>query len=533
MINHTSLPNRHQSIPATAARALRKPNERLTEQPTCFVMALGSGELTLTIQSFDTAYRRRRRPVSTWFDWAMRRRNTSFVRARFAFLAALGDFVVVVASVVGAGTAYHIGWLRVFGMVPTLLESGILLAALFVLMNALRSEYEVVKYLAFAGHARRVLFVWNMTFLTALVLVFALKETEAVSRATTVLTYLSGFVAIVVLRGMITTYTKRRAGRGHLCVLRVVLVGSEADLRAFTATHRPWTVGVDVIASAVLRGPDTLTEDLALAAASSRVLRPDDIFILAPWTNNEVVEAALAAFMNVPAAIHLGPQPVLDRFTKAAVHRIGSIASLHLVRQPLSLTQTTMKRVFDVVVAAALLMLFVPVFVAVAVAIKLDSSGPVVFVQRRYGFNQQTFRILKFRSMDVAEDDRMLRSATRRDARVTRVGRILRRLSLDELPQLLNVLRGEMSLVGPRPHALAHNQQYERTIADYARRHNVKPGITGWAQIHGLRGEVVSEDTMRSRVEHDLYYIDNWTLGLDLRILGHTVLSPKVFANAY
>ncbi len=400
-------------------------------------------------------------------------------------------------------------------------------------MNALRAEYEVINYLAFAGHGRRVLFVWNMTFLTALVSVFALKESESVSRATTVLTYLAGFAAIVTLRVALTTRTKRRAGKGILCVLRVVLVGSETDLRAFTTTHKPWTVGVDVIASAVLRGPDTLIEDLALAAASSRVLRPDDIFILAPWTDNEVVEAALAAFMNVPAAIHLGPQPVLDRFTKANVHRIGTIASLHLVRQPLTFAQTSMKRVFDVLGAAVLMVLLMPVFASAAVAIKLESRGPVFFVQRRYGFNQQTFRILKFRTMIVAEDDRMLRSATRRDARVTRVGRVLRRTSLDELPQLLNVLRGEMSLVGPRPHALAHNQQYERTIADYARRHNVKPGITGWAQIHGLRGEVASDDTMRARVDHDLYYIDNWTLGLDLRILGHTILSPKVFANAY
>ena len=496
-------------------------------------MAPGSGELTLNVQSFDTAFRKRRRPVSTWFDWAARRRNTSFVRARFAILAALGDFIVVVASVFAAGTAYHVGWLHVSGMAPALLESGMMLAALFVLMNALRSDYEVVSYLAFAGHARRVLFAWNMTFLTGLVLVFALKQTEAISRVTTLLTYFSGYAAIVVLRGIVTTHTKRRAGRGHLCVLRVVLVGSEADLRAFTATYNPWTVGVDIIASAVLRGPDTLGEDLALAAASSRVLRPDDIFILAPWTSNEVVDSALAAFMNVPAAIHLGPQPVLDRFTKANVHRVGSIATLHLVRQPLSFSQTTMKRVFDIVAAAVLLVLLVPAFVAVAIAVKLDSPGRVVFAQRRYGFNQQTFRIFKFRSMTVAEDDRMLQSATRLDARVTRVGRILRRTSLDELPQLLNVLRGEMSLVGPRPHALAHNQQYERSIADYARRHNVKPGITGWAQIHGLRGEVVSEDIMRSRVEHDLYYIDNWTLGLDLRILGHTVLSPKVFANAY
>ena len=455
------------------------------------------------------------------------------MRARFAVLAALADFATVLCSVVAAGSAYHEGWLHVSGMLSPLAGSGILLASLFVLLSALRAEYEIVQYLAFAGHARRVLFVWNMTFLTALVLVFFLKESGEVSRATAVLTYLTGYASIVALRVVLAARTKRRARDGNLCVLRVVLVGGEADLRAFAATHKPWTVGVDVIASAVLRGPDTLGEDLALAAASSRVLRPDDIFILAPWTDNEVVEAALAAFMNVPAAIHLGPQPVLDRFTKANVHRIGTIASLHLVRQPLTFLQTTTKRLLDLVGALALLVLSAPIFVLVAIAIKLDSGGAVFFVQRRYGFNQQTFRVLKFRSMSVAEDDRTLRSATRHDVRVTRIGRLLRRTSLDELPQLLNVLRGEMSLVGPRPHALAHNQQYERTIADYARRHNVKPGITGWAQIHGLRGEVVSDEVMRARVEHDLYYIDNWTLGLDLRILGHTVLSPKAFANAY
>ncbi len=455
------------------------------------------------------------------------------MRARFAVAAGAADFLIVWASVVLAGMTYHVGWLHVSGMLSPLIGTGASLAALFVLMNALRAEYEIVNYLAFAGHARRALFVWNMTFLTALLMVFAFKESESVSRATTVLTYFVGYAAIVAMRLNLTSQTKRRAGLGTLCVLRVVLVGSESDLRAFTARYEPWTVGVDVIASAVLRGPDTLTEDLALAAASSRVLRPDDIFILAPWTDNALVEAALAAFMNVPAAIHLGPQPVLDRFTKANVHRIGTIASLHLVRQPLSFTETSMKRLLDIVGAAALMVLLVPVFALVAVAIKLDSRGPVLFVQRRYGFNQLTFRILKFRSMTVAEDDRTLRSATRHDPRVTRIGRILRRTSLDELPQLLNVLRGEMSLVGPRPHALAHNQHYERTIAEYARRHNVKPGITGWAQIHGLRGEVVSEDVMRARVEHDLYYIDNWTLGLDLRIIGHTIMSPKVYDNAY
>lgn len=418
-------------------------------------------------------------------------------------------------------------------MLPDLFGTGLLVAVLFATVNALRSEYEIVNYLAFAGHGRRLLFVWNTTFMVALLIAFISKETAAVSRAATLLGYLCGFATLSLVRAAITARTKHLARQGALCVLRVVLVGGEADLRNFTANYAPWTVGVDVIAAAVLRGPDTLHEDLALAAASSRVLRPDDIFILTPWADSVVIEAALAAFMNVPAAIHLGPQPVLDRFTKAAVHRIGGIASLHLVRPPLTIAERAIKRIVDIVVAATLIVVLLPVFAIVALAIRLETRGPVFFVQRRYGFNQQTFRILKFRTMNVAEDDRALRSVSRSDVRVTRIGRLLRRTSVDELPQLLNVLLGEMSLVGPRPHALAHNQRYERTIADYARRHNVKPGITGWAQIHGLRGEVATEDTMRARVDHDLYYIDNWTLGLDLRILGHTVLSPKVFANAY
>ena len=135
--------------------------------------------------------------------------------------------------------------------------------------------------------------------------------------------------------------------------------------------------------------------------------------------------------------------------------------------------------------------------------------------------------------MNVTEDGSAVRGATRDDPRVTRVGRILRRANFDELPQLVNVILGQMSLIGPRPHALVHNQQYERTIADYARRHNVKPGMTGWAQIHGLRGEITSETKMRARLEHDLHYIDNWSLGLDVRILAVTLFSPKAFENAY
>jgi polysaccharide biosynthesis protein PslA len=157
----------------------------------------------------------------------------------------------------------------------------------------------------------------------------------------------------------------------------------------------------------------------------------------------------------------------------------------------------------------------------------------VFFRQRRYGFNQEPFHIFKFRSMSLMEDHAGLRQATRGDPRVTRVGRFVRRTNIDELPQLINVLLGQMSLVGPRPHIMAHDHLFGRAIALSARRHNVRPGITGWAQVHGYRGELDSEEKLRGRIEHDLYYIDNWSPWLDLRILALTLFSPKAYRNAY
>ncbi len=178
-------------------------------------------------------------------------------------------------------------------------------------------------------------------------------------------------------------------------------------------------------------------------------------------------------------------------------------------------------------------MLLTPLLIAVAVMIKLDSRGPVFFMQRRYGFNQKPFRIIKFRTMHTLDDGAVIQQARRDDPRITRVGRWLRRWNIDEIPQLFNVLKGDMSLVGPRPHALSHNHQYERRILLYARRHNVKPGITGWAQIHGFRGETDTDDKMEKRVAHDLYYIDNWSPWLDVTILIRTVISARSYRNAY
>jgi exopolysaccharide biosynthesis polyprenyl glycosylphosphotransferase len=234
----------------------------------------------------------------------------------------------------------------------------------------------------------------------------------------------------------------------------------------------------------------------------------------------------------VPASIHLGPERLLERFADVVVDHNGGMPSLRLVRSPLRALDVGMKRLMDVVGASLGLVLLSPLFAAVALAIKLDSRGPVLFAQKRYGFNQQPFRIRKFRSMTVAEDGRAVRQAQVGDSRITRVGAFLRRWSLDELPQLYNVLRGDMSLVGPRPHALTHDQQFERIVSLYARRHNVKPGITGWAQVNGRRGEVSTSEDIRERVELDLYYIDHWSLTFDLKIIALTLFSAKAYRNA-
>jgi putative colanic acid biosynthesis UDP-glucose lipid carrier transferase len=191
---------------------------------------------------------------------------------------------------------------------------------------------------------------------------------------------------------------------------------------------------------------------------------------------------------------------------------------------PLSLAQRGFKHAVDQCLAGAAVFLLLPLFALTALAIRLESPGPALFLQARVGFNGRRFRIFKFRTMSTMDDGPVIRQAQRNDPRVTRLGRLLRGLSIDELPQLLNVLRGEMSLVGPRPHALAHDDEYNRLIASYAMRRRMKPGITGWAQVNGCRGETPDLGTMQRRVDHDLWYIEYWSLWLDIRILLMTII---------
>jgi exopolysaccharide biosynthesis polyprenyl glycosylphosphotransferase len=211
---------------------------------------------------------------------------------------------------------------------------------------------------------------------------------------------------------------------------------------------------------------------------------------------------------------------------------------LDVFDKPIADWDLVLKAVFDRVVGSLLLLLLSPILLLTALAVKLDSRGPVFFRQKRYGFNNELIEVFKFRSMYVDQSDATAaKLVTRDDPRVTRVGRLIRRTSIDELPQLLNVVfKGDLSLVGPRPHALhakAENRLYDQVVDGYFARHKVKPGITGWAQINGWRGETDTSEKIQRRVEHDLYYIENWSVFFDLQILAATPLALLKSENAY
>lgn len=410
-----------------------------------------------------------------------------------------------------------------------------LVASTFVMLSALRSQYVIGNYVGARRAFGTTLSMWGATFLSLMAFAFATKTTDAFSRVAVILTFVVGLPAVLVAREMTGRLLTLGSKFGVIPARRVMLVGRESDVTDFARRYQPWNAGMHIAGTGLLSPDDGSVgrDDIARIAGQAREMQLDDVLIIVPWSQTETIDRLVDGFMRIPVTIHLGPERIFDRFQDVHIAKAGGIASLQLGRPPLTAGEVMAKRALDITLGSFALFLLTPVLILVAIAIKLDSPGPVLFMQRRLGFNQRVFQIVKFRTMTVMDDGDVVRQATRNDQRITRVGRVLRRWNLDELPQLLNVLAGQMSLVGPRPHAIAHDREFDDRIALYARRHNVKPGITGWAQVHGLRGETDTDDKMKARVEHDLFYIDNWSILLDIEILFRTVLSRKAYDNAF
>ncbi|GAB5467613.1 MAG: undecaprenyl-phosphate glucose phosphotransferase [Rhodospirillales bacterium] len=354
---------------------------------------------------------------------------------------------------------------------------------------------------------------------------------------------LSAFALLLLSRFLIAYSLRRLSVRGVLGRSLVVLGGGR-QAREFLnriATIKPYFATVRGLyhqdhdqLEAKIEGVPVLggLEDLFDAARQGRI---DDVIVAMPWNADQRLIAAVERLKELPVNVylssdlvgyHLAFRPVLGNFSQLPLFEV--------VQRPISGWNSLIKRVEDYVLASLALILLSPLLGLVALAIRLDSPGPVLFRQPRLGFNNQVFSILKFRSMrDRAGHEDQVQQATKGDARVTRVGRFIRATSIDELPQLLNVLNGSMSLVGPRPHALNHNEEFAVQVRGYFARHKVKPGITGWAQVNGLRGETDTLDKIKNRVEYDRYYAENWSLLFDIRILVMTVLVVLFQKNAY
>lgn len=316
--------------------------------------------------------------------------------------------------------------------------------------------------------------------------------------------------------------------------------------RLYWSTRRVLVVGSGERADALLRGIERQTsyrishehlphEQIHRLPALLADLRPDEVWLCLEARQMSELPALLDVLANSTADVKLIPDLHTMGLLNHGVSNLCGVMALDLSDSPMSnWTNRALKWLEDKILALVALAVFAPLMLLIAVAVKLTSPGPVLFRQKRDGWNGEVVEVYKFRTMVVhQENDGQVIQARRNDARVTPLGRILRSTSLDELPQLINVLQGRMSLVGPRPHAVAHNQLYRSLIPRYMLRHKVKPGITGWAQIHGLRGETDTLDKMEKRVRADLFYIENWSLWLDLRILLLTVVRGFFSRNAY
>jgi len=257
------------------------------------------------------------------------------------------------------------------------------------------------------------------------------------------------------------------------------------------------------------------------------------VFIALPMAQQPHVMALLDAMRDSTVSIYFVPDLFITDLIQARFDRVGNVPVVAVCETPFYGLRSIPKRLSDIIISLLILIPLIPVLILIALGVKLSSPGPVLFKQRRYGLNGEEIRIYKFRSMTVCDNGNIIKQATRNDTRITRFGGFLRKTSLDELPQFINVLQGRMSIVGPRPHAVAHNELYRQLIKGYMIRHKVKPGITGWAQVNGLRGETDSLDKMAARIEYDLDYLRSWSMGLDLQIIMRTVGVVLGDQNAY
>jgi len=396
---------------------------------------------------------------------------------------------------------------------------------------------------SFWSEVYALLIVWLSVIFSLLALAFSTETFGLFSHVGLTIWWLSVPVVLILVRVLVRLVLRfiRRHGAN---VRTVAVVGNNPVGRRLIKhlEEMPWAglVVKGVFCEESGRQPDDAVcqVDYPLGALEDLMQRVrageiDLVYLALPSGNSSRLEELVAMLADSTASVHVVPDMFISELMHARWIDFGGMPVISVYETPFQGMHSWVKRLEDLLLAGVILLLISPLMILIAALIKATSPGPVLFRQRRYGLNGTVVEVWKFRSMTVCEDGDHVPQAQKDDMRVTPLGAFLRRSSLDELPQFFNVLQGTMSVVGPRPHAVAHNEQYRKLIKGYMLRHKVKPGITGWAQVNGWRGETDTLDKMLKRVEYDLEYIQNWSLWLDLKIVFLTVFRGFGGKNAY
>ena len=455
------------------------------------------------------------------------------------------DFSLVLIAAAAAFTFYFDLMKRSTAEPERYVFTALFAATLFVVGFERLGGYQLKQLLKLDWQLMRVPMVWGVTLAALLLTAFLGKMSESYSRVWTLAWLTCAPVLLLTARGILHLAVTRWVRGGHLARNIVVVGAGSEGQRLIAKLRQSQDKSIAVrgvfddrksrLSSSVLGLNVTGTTDDLLRVA--RRLPVDEVIIALPLEAEQQLKALFWKLKGIAADLRLSIEPIAERFQVRGISYVGTVPVLEISDRPLKHWRALAKWVEDKLLGTVLLILVGPLMAIAALLIKLDTRGPVFFVQERFGFNNDVIKVLKFRTMHVHRGDQSGAHRTvQNDPRVTRVGRVLRSLSIDELPQLINVLRGDMSLVGPRPHAIAmkaDGRLYSEAVEEYVHRHRVKPGITGWAQINGLRGEIDTLEKARARVTHDLYYIEHWSIWFDLHILLKTggILASR--DNAY
>jgi putative colanic acid biosynthesis UDP-glucose lipid carrier transferase len=448
--------------------------------------------------------------------------------------AALGiDLALILGSATFAEAIYHQMPDEFAGEYSHTLAAAIFVAILFVAAMRVQKLYSPTRLMVWDDQARAVLGAWCGAFLILASGVFSWGVSHDLSRGDVLLFWATGVVALLAHRAAWRFALPPALESGALRGRTIVSLACEERVPPeFTEdlTRHGYHAAAHFQISEVEEDCGEVIESVISLCRSSDI---EEVMLFVDPEHMSNVRWIARRLRVLPLPVTLVPFGTLALLFQRARYDIGDTVAIELQRAALSPTEQAVKRAIDIVLSGVGLVILSPILITAAIAVRLDSPGPALFRQTRHGFNGRPFRIFKFRTMTVMEDGGVIQQAQKSDKRVTRVGKWLRRYSIDELPQLLNVFIGDMSLVGPRPHASAHERHFTSAIEKYAFRHHMKSGITGWAQVHGARGETDTLEKMQRRVELDIWYINNWSIWLDFSVMIRTVLVVFIGDNAH